>query len=250
MTSYLAAARHPWACLLFLLPLLAAYEAGVVWLGGANPSALRNGADAWLRWGLERYGFGQLYAAPAIVLGVFVLRAVAERKTRPKEPVATLFGMLVESAAFAVVLWAFSRNFPAILQQLGVMLNVPAVQFRQPAAAQLVTYVGAGIYEEVIFRLGLFSVAVFLLRLVLFPTVVAVPVAGLGAAVTFAAAHHVGANGEWPINPMVFAFRLIAGVYFTAIYVARGFGVAVGAHAGYDILVGVVVQPAAPGPPG
>ena len=36
-------------------------------------------------------------------------------------------------------------------------------------------------------------------------------------------------------------FRVVAGLYFTVLFVARGFGIAVGAHAGYDALVGVVV---------
>ena len=43
--DYLRATRHPWPCLLFLLPLLAAYELGVHQLGGGQPDALRNGAD-------------------------------------------------------------------------------------------------------------------------------------------------------------------------------------------------------------
>jgi hypothetical protein len=38
-----------------------------------------------------------------------------------------------------------------------------------------------------------------------------------------------------------FVFRTVAGLYFTLLFVLRGFGVAVGAHAGYDVLVGVSV---------
>ena len=34
MRDYLRSTRHPWACLLFLVPLLFAYELGLVWLGG------------------------------------------------------------------------------------------------------------------------------------------------------------------------------------------------------------------------
>ena len=111
---------------------------------------------------------------------------------------------------------------------------------RTPAAEQVVTYVGAGIYEEVLFRLGLFSAACFLLRMVAVPTLPAVLLAGVGAALTFAAAHHVGPSGEEMV-PARFLFRTLAGLYFTALYVVRGFGVAVGAHAGYDVLVGVAV---------
>ena len=49
--GYLPATRHPWPCLLFVLPLLIAYEACVVLFGGTHPEALRNGADNWVRGG-------------------------------------------------------------------------------------------------------------------------------------------------------------------------------------------------------
>jgi len=236
---YVAATRHPWACLAFLAPLLLAYEGGVLWLGGSNPDALRNGADAWVRWGLARYGFGQPWAAPLLIAALFAVRAAANWSGRPREMLGTLSGMAAESAVFAVGLWAFSRNFKPILDECGVVLA--QIRFQSPAAGQVVTYVGAGIYEEVLFRLGLFSVALLVLRLALLPKVIALPIAAVGTAVAFSAAHHIGPNGEWPINPMVFAFRAAAGLYFTALYIGRGFGIAVGAHAGYDVLVGVTV---------
>src|SRR5688572_6942098 len=94
-TGYLAATRHPWACLAFLLPLLIAYEGGVLWLGGPNPDSLRNGADAWVRWGLARYGFGQMWAAPLIVVVVFLVRSAANWSSRPRQLLGTLFGMAV-----------------------------------------------------------------------------------------------------------------------------------------------------------
>ena len=73
MRTYLAATRHPWACFLFLLPLLALYEGGIFWLGGDQGARLRNGADAWLRWAFEVFGAGHVLAAPAVVLAVMVL---------------------------------------------------------------------------------------------------------------------------------------------------------------------------------
>src|SRR5665213_3226717 len=54
--GYFAATRHPWPCLLFLMPLLASYEGGVFWLGGAHPDALRIGADNWVRCALTAVG--------------------------------------------------------------------------------------------------------------------------------------------------------------------------------------------------
>ena len=238
MTKYLAATRHPWACLVFVLPLLIVYEGGVLYFGGSDPAALRNGADAWLRWGLERYGLGQLWVAPVLVVAVLLVRSWAAWSDRPDLMLPTLFGMVLECVVFAVGLWAVARNFEPLMKAAG--LPVASVSFQSPAAGQAITYLGAGIYEEVLFRLGLYSVVYFLLRMVLVPRLPAILLAaGLGA-LTFAAAHHVGPNGE-EVATIKFLFRTAAGLYFTALYVIRGFGVAVGAHAGYDVLVGVAV---------
>ncbi|MGL6094499.1 MAG: CPBP family glutamic-type intramembrane protease [Fimbriiglobus sp.] len=237
MFTYLSATRHPWACLAFLLPLLVVYEGGVVWFGGPNADALRNGADVWFRAGLSRYGIVQMWAAPLVVCAVFVVRSWANWADRPKHLLTVTFGMAVESVVFAVGLWVLARNFGPLVRDWGVPVSVG---FRHPAAAQVVTYVGAGIYEEVLFRLGLFAVLCFVLRLVLLPKPIAVGIAAVAGALVFAAAHHVGESGE-PLDAVRFLFRAAAGLYFTILYVARGFGVAVGAHAGYDILVGTAV---------
>ncbi|MBM3979964.1 MAG: CPBP family intramembrane metalloprotease [Planctomycetes bacterium] len=237
MRTYLAATRHPWACFLFLLPLLVAYEVGVVWLGGDQAARLRNGADAWLRWALEVFGARYLVAAPAVVLGVMVIWSWWRWADRPDDPVGTWFGTAFESALFAVVLWQFSRNFGPIIDGLGVKLQITV---RTAPAAQILTYIGAGIYEEVLFRLGLFGGLTLLLRAVRIPWAVAWLVAAGAAAAAFAAAHHIGPYGE-PMRADYFVFRTAAGLYFTFLFVVRGFGVAVGAHAGYDVLVGVTV---------
>lgn len=237
MKSYLAATRHPWACFLFLLPLLLAYEGGLYWIGGDQAARLRNGADAWLRWALEVFGARHVLVAPAIVLGVLLLWSWWRWDDRPEDPVTAWFGMAFESALFAVVLWQFSRNFGPIMDGLGVKLQITV---RTAPVAQVLTFIGAGIYEEVLFRLGLFGGIALLLRVVGLPGVAAVPMAALAAAVAFAAAHHIGPYGE-PMRADYFVFRTVAGLFFTGLFVFRGFGIAVGAHAGYDILVGVVV---------
>jgi hypothetical protein len=238
MVTYLNATRHPWASFLFLLPLLAAYEAGVWWLGGDQAARLRNGADAWLRWGLEVFGAGQVLAAPLVVAAVMLVWSWWRWGDRPADPVTAVFGMLFESCLFAFLLWQFSRNFGPILDGLGVKLQITV---RTAPLAQVLTYIGAGIYEEVLFRLGLFGGLYGLLRAVRLPRLAAVGLAAGAAAAGFAAAHHVGPYGE-PVRADYFVFRTVAGLYFTVLFVLRGFGVAVGAHAGYDVLVGVSVS--------
>jgi membrane protease YdiL (CAAX protease family) len=103
---------------------------------------------------------------------------------------------------------------------------------------QVVTFVGAGIYEEVLFRLLLFSGLVALGRRLSGSPALAVSLGALVSALLFSAAHHVGPYGE-PFEGYNFLFRTVAGVYFALLFQLRGFGIAVGAHACYDVIVGV-----------
>jgi hypothetical protein len=70
--DYWLLARRPLACLVFLLPLLAIYEAGVLWAGGENPATVRNGADAWMRSLLETAGVPFGFVLPALVVAVLM----------------------------------------------------------------------------------------------------------------------------------------------------------------------------------
>src|SRR5262245_4537223 len=152
---YLLATRHPWPCLLFLLPLLLAYEGGVLWLGGAHPDALRNGADAWLRWGLESFGLPPLYWPPALIAAVFASWSLLRTADRPEDLLGVVTGMGIEAVLFALGLWCISQGLLPLLTRAGLALQVPPRT--EEAVGQVITYVGAGIYEEVFFRLLLFS---------------------------------------------------------------------------------------------
>lgn len=237
MLTYLKSTCHPWVSLLFLVPLLTAYEVGVFYVGGDRTYVAAQ-ADAWVRGMLENYGAAQVFVAPLAVVVVLLVWSWWRWSDRPQDPLSTCFGMAFESAAFAFLLWQFSRNFGPIMDHLGIRLEIA---MRPTPAAQVLTFVGAGIYEEVIFRLGLFTLLAGVLRTIALPGGAAVLVAAIGSALAFAAAHHVGEYGE-PMQPYVFLFRFLAGLYFAFLFTLRGFGIAVGAHAGYDVLVGVTVS--------
>ena len=67
--EYLEQSRRPLVSLAFIVPLLATYEGGVIYLG---PAALRNGADIWLRHLLGLVGFGQYFLLPALTVGLLL----------------------------------------------------------------------------------------------------------------------------------------------------------------------------------
>jgi membrane protease YdiL (CAAX protease family) len=235
-TGYYQATRHPWPTLLILLPLMVAYESGVLWLGGTKPEMLRNGADAWLRMALESIGLNQMLIAPALIAVMFAAWSYVRREDKPEGVLSVCSGMLLECFLFALALWGLSHGFAPFLHSLGLVLSVGGEI--DPTISKLITFVGAGIYEEILFRLILFSGLAWLLRQALMTRPVAVMFAAIVSALLFATAHHVGPYGE-KLDSYRFLFRTMAGIYFAFIYQFRGFGIAVGAHACYDVLVGL-----------
>lgn len=252
-TSYWTATRHPCACALFVLPLLVFYEAGLYILGPASIDDMRNGADAWLRGILQHIGISPLYGAPILLLGVLLAWSLWRRADRPDDYLGLWVGMVVESALAALGLLCLSQMLFPLLQMVGNLLETPTVRLVNlstgPTTAphfawdQVVGYVGAGIYEETLFRLLLFSAAASLLLLLDMPRWLGLSLAALVSALAFAGAHNLGPHGE-SFQLVVFLFRTCAGLYFTWVYHVRGFGISVGAHASYDVLVGILLRSA------
>jgi membrane protease YdiL (CAAX protease family) len=232
-SGYWSLSRLPLPSLIFVLPLLIAYEAGVILLG---PQAARNGADVWLRWLLDALGLGQYFLLPALT--VLVLLGWHHTTRQPwRIPGWVYWGMLVESVLLAVCL-------RLILLLQGMMMDIsgmpPAgpVQHLVQFLRTRIGFLGAGIYEELLFRLILLGLAVWLLRWSKLAHWAQILLAVVITSLLFSAAHYVG--GREPILWFSFVFRFLAGVFFALLFLFRGFGIAVGAHAGYDILVGLV----------
>jgi membrane protease YdiL (CAAX protease family) len=223
----------------FVLPLLIAYEVGVLVLGLDQSELLRNGADVWLRWVLSSVGLRQLFWAPCLLLSILLLWSFRRLGDRPNEYIGLSAGMMTESVLFALLLWGGCHYLAPFLERLGAHLSTAAQP--EPAMQQLLCFIGAGIYEETLFRLLLYSGLRWLLLRIDVPWPGPGMLAAVVSALLFSAAHNIGPYGE-DFQPFVFAFRATAGMYFVVLYQLRGFGIAVGAHAGYDVLVGLLAD--------
>jgi len=254
--GYWAATRHPWSCVLFVVPLLTIYEVGLYFLGPMTVETLRNGADIWLRTGLSSAGISSAYGAPVALVLLLLSWTLLYRDDRPRDAMGVWIGMTVESLVFAAIFYGISLGVWPMLQSLKGMVDgspgIPALMQSslaadsphapQPALVNLVRYFGAGIYEETLFRLLFLSVLLAAFNLVDFSRGWCLAIAGLASALFFAWAHNLGPRGE-AFQISLFLFRTMAGVYFAWIYCVRGFGIAVGAHAGYDVIVGFFAEP-------
>lgn len=231
--QYFEIARAPIASLLFVLPFLCVYEMGV-YFGGQSLAIVRNPADSWMRLGLFEMGVTRPWVLPVLVLGTLALAALW-RRSRVALSGQLMVGMLIESVLAAWLLVAAGQGFGLLLKAGGLMsLSGDAASPAEWAAA----CVGAGLYEETLFRLWGLPLVYFGMRMFLVPRAIAFWVAIVGTSLAFAAAHYanVGFSGtaeEW----YTFSFRLIAGLCFAALLLKRGFGVAVGTHVTYDATV-------------
>ncbi len=238
--TYWYQTRRPLACMVFLVPLLTMYEIGVLWVAknGGDIDLVQNGADSWMRWTIEQIGLSPACILPAVILFVFSAWQIWTREPWRMEG-EVVFGMFGESLVLAVALMVIGRVQDIAFQRLESSQIVTSIGDPVSFVERLVSFVGAGIYEETLFRLILLPAAYFCLISVGIPSPLSMFGAMTASALAFSGAHHLGPMAEEFIW-FNFIFRWVAGLFFAGVFVTRGFGIAVGAHAAYDILVGVL----------
>jgi len=107
-------------------------------------------------------------------------------------------------------------------------------------AARTVLFIGAGVYEEFLFRFLLLPALIVAFSKGGVPAGRAALLAILWTSMLFSAAHYIGPAGD-SFALFTFLFRFAAGVFFAAVFLSRGFGIVVGCHAAYDLLVGLML---------
>jgi len=215
------------------------YEFGVIWLGGASSEAYRTGADAWIRQFLANLGLRDQWFLPLVLLASLLAWHAVDSRGWRFSPGA-LVGMALESLVLAIALIGLSRvvdfGFSRLEPIPARMLALDSSSMLHPLIP-LVGFLGAGVYEEALFRLVLVPFLFGVLRILQAPGLVASTFAMTTSALLFSLAHHAGTPGEM-FTWFAFIFRWLAGVYFAWVFVARGFGIAVGTHCAYDVIVG------------
>ena len=96
--------------------------------------------------------------------------------------------------------------------------------------------IGAGLFEEIIFRVFLLNLLFFIFNYFINKKLIIVSLSVLISSLLFSISHYVGSMADsWELYS--FMFRWIAGILFTVLYFARGFAITSYTHALYDIWV-------------
>lgn len=220
--------------LILIFPLFLAYEIGVMF------STSINGVDfvtriifAAVGYDRDNYLLVQLVLAAAFF--AFVIRARGHNVLRSE----VVIPVVLESAIYALTLGSF---IILIMQKLlGFALSVGDSMALGATGETVVVALGAGVHEELVFRLGLMAGGAALLERTGMYLRFAVPLALGVSAVVFSLAHHLGPYGE-SFSLDVFTYRVLAGAIFGLIFYYRSLAHAVYAHFLYDLYV-LVIRP-------
>jgi hypothetical protein len=238
-STYFAISRAPRYSVLFALPLLIGYEALAAVLAHPGRGEIRNGADVMLR---EVFILvagprgSMIFMAAIILLGLaFVVRDI--RQTRDRVRARVFIGMLAESAAlaalFGVVVGLTTAKLLGSLHALSFALATGPLEHTS-WSTRLMLSLGAGLYEELFFRVLLVTALAAGARLVFgFEQRASGIVAAIVGAVIFSACHYIGPFGD-AFAIQSFSFRLLSGLAFSGLYLTRGFGITAWTHALYD----------------
>ena len=227
--SYFLQTRSSFYSFLFTIPLFFIYEVGILFLSKDDILVVRNGADFLMRSILESFGIFGLYGLGAIFLIGFIITYIYFFNDKSNKSIRAdyLFIMIFESVCWALILYFLLSKFMLVLMN----------PIGKTITQQVTLAVGAGIYEEFLFRVMLISGLTGIIGFVfLWSDKVRKAAALIIAAGIFSAFHFVGDYGDF-FSMELFLLRFFAGIVLGILYIARGFGITAYAHSIYDLIV-------------
>tara|TARA_B000000565_G_C23774209_1_gene373416 strand:- start:1349 stop:2008 length:660 start_codon:yes stop_codon:yes gene_type:complete len=215
------------------LPLFLLYEVGIFLISSRDIDQLRNGADVLMRQVLESFGIYGMYGFGGTFLIGFLIAFLRQKKNLRTSEIESRFLLIMffESIVWATLLVIMMIKIPTFL----------SLSNEDHLIQQVVLAIGAGIYEEFVFRVLLISGLAILFGLIFnwgefgktFLSVI------ISSAI-FSIFHFFGSYGDTFSFPLFFV-RFFAGIFLAMIYIFRGFGITAYAHSIYDLFVLVYI---------
>ncbi len=217
--------------LLLVFPLFLAYELGLL----LTPAS--NGVDFTSRFIFNAVGRDpQSYLLVHLAMGAVFLLLLHTLYRRGVLELDRAWPVVLESCIYALTLGSFI---------IFVMDRVLGLELLAVGGGRLgntlVVSLGAGVHEEMVFRLGLMGIGGLALARLWGRPGPSVFVAALLSSAAFALAHHVGTAGE-AFELSLVVYRFIAGLAFAVIFYYRSLAHAVYSHFLYDLYVMGVAQ--------
>jgi hypothetical protein len=227
--GYLGESRSLSLSIVAIFPLAIAYQCGIVVSG----YAVRNLAEVWLQGPLAFFGVNSMHMVNVLlIVGLIAALLRLDKSAAPQMMFVLL--MIFEATLYAMVLHRAGWYLSEIIVEHAGGIPVWAAGLPWP---DLLLGLGAGVYEELVFRLLILGGICFAFHHVFkWPYVVAGLLGLAFSSLLFSFAHHIGPMGE-DFETFTFTFRAVCGVILGTVFLVRGLGVAVWTHAIYNSMV-------------
>lgn len=215
------------------LPLWMFYEVMITFVNRGQIAQVRIGAEVWLKELLALVGGAQFLIVGLVVLLIGIGIFFYERKQHIPLRGRYFLGIVGESAVYAVMVAVLVSGLVGM-----IFARIPVMTAAEPSGlwSQLALSIGAGVYEELVFRVLLVGGLYLLLRHTMRQKGGAYPVAAILGAAVFSFVHYLGPFGD-VLTLVSFTFRFVFGLALNVLFLWRGFGVAAWTHALYDVML-------------
>jgi len=217
---------------LLSLPLLLLYEALILIAQPGSDQMVRISVDVWLKSMFNWFGLNALNITLILVAfaGLFIL--YKERELLRRLRFSYFAYLLLEATFYALIVALITQSLVGFIVNMAQSEPFEQLTFFQQIALSL----GAGLYEELFFRVILVTLLIKLFSLFFTKEWASNSASIILAAMLFSAVHYVGSFGD-AFTIGSFLYRFLFGLFLNGIYVKRGFGVTAWTHAIYDLMV-------------
>ena len=228
--SYWDVSKNIYYSILFVIPMLFIYELMCWFQFYKSEFQIRNGADVFIRQLFLAFGHNAELVYALSLLFIFLIIIFYNREVIDKSrlKISLLSFMFLESfiwgALFVVMMGLSEKLLLSIMQR-----NILPEQFYLS--------IGAGIWEELLFRVGMLGLIIYLLKHILgYNFLFSAFTAIIFSSFLFSFFHYIGDLGDI-FTFRSFYLRTFSGIFLGSLYIFRGFGITAYTHIFYDMTI-------------
>jgi len=225
--AYFRFTKHYYYGFVMVIPMFILYEIGLFIVYKDLQFKVRNLIEYFFKSAIQNVGCS-IFFTVSIVLMLTAILFCRPRKDFLVFRLKYFFVAVAESFLYAILFAFFTIKFYSMMFLIGGNVN--------DIFLKLALSLGAGVYEELLFRVILFGGLVFILsKIFKLQRFFVVFLALVISSILFSWAHFFGVTERFSLYS--FIFRFFGGAFFCVIYRLRGFAIVAYTHAIYDILV-------------
>ena len=214
---------------LFIFPLFILYELIAFFKFNSSDFVIRNTADIIFR-DIIRYFTDNILLVQFFLIMLFFIYSIYSSTERSSYKFKIKYMPLIYMEGY---IYGFLLVF--ILNGFDVFDKISYL-FYEDYILSFYLCLGAGIWEEILFRFILFNILLYLLSFIIDKNLIVLLLSIFISSSVFSLFHYIGSFGD-VFTLYSFIIRFVGGVYLSIVYYYRGLGIAMFTHFIYDFIL-------------